>query len=132
MDLAQVRDDLRAVMQAAGYNAYKYIPLDVNKYPAAFSGVPSTMAKLTLTRWQITLPLTLLFNSASPEDAQRRLDVALTPGTADSVYDALTTLTRTTGAAWTSLKFVGAGNVRTVKIGNGNALACDITLELTG
>ncbi len=132
MDIAQIRDDLATVMQAKGFAANSFVKPDPAALPGAMSGIPQEMVPLTLRKWRMVLPVTLLFAIDDPEDAQRRLDAALSPGGSDSVYDALQDSALTAGAAWESIRWVKADNVRTVSVGEALALAIDVTLEVTG
>lgn len=128
MDLAAIREDLAAILQDVGFNSTSFVQPDPSGLPAMFSGLPQSMIPLTLRKWVVTLPVTLLFSIADVQDAQRRLDTALSPGVDGSVYDALHA---ESGCSWESLRWVAADNVRTVLVGETHALACDITLELT-
>lgn len=130
MDLANIREDLALVLQSVGFAAASYVPNDSQSFPAAFAGVPTDMVPRTTTKWVVTLPLTLLFNLADGQDAQRRLDVALSPGADNSVYDALLSATKTGLASWESCRWLSAGNVRAVTVGQAQALACDVNLEI--
>jgi hypothetical protein len=129
MDIAAIREDLAHVMQAAGYNSTSYVNPDPSGLPAMFSGLPTSMVPLTTRKWVMTMPVTLLFSLADAQDAQRRLDTALSPGVTGSVYDALKDAT---GCSWDSLRYVNADDVREVVLGESRALACDITIEITG
>lgn len=140
MDVAQIREDLAVVMQAVGFQANSFVHPDPSALPGAMSGLPVDQTPLTLRKWRITLPLTLLFSVADPEDAQRLLDHALSPGYGNpgnandvgSVYDALHDPALTAGASWESVRWEKADNIRTVMVGEAKALACDVTLVFTG
>lgn len=131
VDLAQVRSDLATVMSTVGFNTYSYVMQDPQNYPAAFAGIPTSFERLSLGRWKFTLPLTMLFSIADPQDAQRRLDNALSPGQTNSVYDAIQYADKTGLAAWSSIAWVKGGNPREVTIGKTMAFAYDIELSLT-
>lgn len=131
VDLAQIREDLAVVMQSVGFNTFSYVMQEPGSYPAAFAGIPTSFERLSLGRWKLRLPLTMLFSIADPADAQRRLDDALSPGKAGSVYDAIQYADQTGMASWTSVAWVAGRNPREVTIGKTMAFAYDIDLEIT-
>ncbi len=132
VDLAQIREDLASsVLQPCGFNSFSYVFQDPNGFPAAFAGIPTSFDRLSLGRWRIALPLTLLFSIADPDDAQRRLDDALSPGNPKSIYDAIVAADKTGLAAWASIAWVRGHNPREVSIGKSMAFAYDIDIELT-
>jgi threonine dehydrogenase-like Zn-dependent dehydrogenase len=130
MDLHGIRTDLAAILAPLGYQSYAYLPDDPQVLPAAVVGVPAAIEYgMTLgSTVAVEIPLTLVFSMTSVQDAQARMDAALSTGVTGSVIDAL----RTTGSTyWNgSVRVTGAGPVGTVAVGSSNALAVTLTLSL--
>jgi hypothetical protein len=74
-------------------------------------------------------PVAIVASAANAEDAQARLDAAISVGGVEgSLPDAFK------GAAsppWRSLRYTGAENTRVVTVGASEALAVDLLLEIT-
>lgn len=135
MDLHAIRCDLATVYRKTlGFNAFEYVLSDTVIFPAMVAGLPDDLVRIAKSRWQVTLPVTMLFSLADDGDAQARLDTALSAGNAGAVYDALNATDIATvlghAPAWESLRWLRGGNAREVTVGESRAFAFDIDLEL--
>lgn len=132
MDLRALREDLTAVAEAAGFNAWSYVPDDPQDLPAAVVGGIQEMNRLNQHVTQIKLGISFIANAADPVDATARLDLALSTGNAESFIDMLDSVGTEDGPAWSSVRFDSAGPYTSIDLpGGGTALGVEIVLQLT-
>jgi hypothetical protein len=129
MNLHQIRLDLSAALSDLGWNSYAYLPDDISVFPAAAVRVPTAITYNSAGGGvsTITLPVTLLVSRANAQDAQQRLDLALSTGNPESVTDALRAVTE---PSWRALQPTGVSNFGSTQLGNTSVLAADLNLEL--
>jgi hypothetical protein len=135
LDLRAVREALGLAAGAAGFNAWDYMPDDVQNLPAAVVGAPREMEALTLTRWRLQLPVTFYVSSANPKDANERLDRALSIGLEDEDevprLSFLDTLADAIEPPWKTARFVSAQTSRYTMPGNSVAWGTEVLVEVT-
>lgn len=131
MDIPAIRAALVALLADKGLNAYPTL-VAAPVLPAVVVSVPSEITyRVTLRLDQLDIPLVVLASMAETDDAQARLDAALSRGTDGSIIDAVSdAIASPSGTAWQSIRCTGATNFRRVSIGQGEALAADLTLEI--
>lgn len=129
MNFAAIRSDLATVLTGLGFTAWDYVPGDPVTLPAGIVNPPSeTNYSSTMKGSTAVLAVTLYASLASFEDAQRRLDAALSTGVTGSLVDAVRAAS---ASSWRAARVIGAGAARSVVIGEATALAIDLNLELT-
>lgn len=127
MDVAAIRTDLADACNAAGYNAYSYVPGNVVSLPAAVSGVVEQYEALNAMLNRIELRVRLYVSRASIADAWRQIDAAMSTGVAGSLIDALNELP---DASWRNCHVTGAENVHDETVGTKQTIAVDVLLEI--
>lgn len=134
MDLSALRADLATVAKTAGFNAWSYMPDDPKDLPAAVVAGVRSMSRLTIGgACVVELEVELYVNATDPEDASKRLDLALSLGVGESFLTILEAIDPNLDKpAWRSARFVTAGPYTRVAMpGGGVALSVAVLLELT-
>lgn len=132
MDLRKVRQDIGVVAGESGFNAWDYQPDDPQDLPAAVVGGIQSMKRLNRLTTEVKIDVTFYVNASDPEDAAKRLDLALSVGMPDSFIDMLDSVTVEDGPSWRSIRFNSAGSYMKYQMpGNAVALGVTVTLELT-
>lgn len=127
MNLAQIRIDIAKVLRTLGWNGWNFQPNDLT-FPAAVVKMPTSIAFNTNMGGiaTIELPVQLLVNSAQAEDAQKRLDLALSTGNPESIHDAL----KAAEGAWRGINVTGVTNIGYTTVGNSQPLCVDVTTSI--
>lgn len=134
LDLEAIRKEAASVGVDAGWeNSWDHVPNDVQAYPALVVGVPEeiTYIRTLVGGGTVTLPITVAVSYDDPEDAQRRLDAALSVNVDGSLVNWFFTHV---GVAWSSVEILRGGDYRLVKVGSskdGKALAADLTIKFS-
>lgn len=134
MDLRQLRADISAVAQAAGFNSWDYMPDDPQDLPAAVVGGIKSMERLNRQVTQVQIGVTFYASAADPLDATSVIDRALSIGAAETSFiDLLDDVdVIADGPAWRSARFDHSSEYRLYGMpGGGNALGVEVTLEFT-
>lgn len=126
MNLRSIREALAGVAQGFGFTAYSVL-VENPSPPAVVVGLPDVEYGISLRMSKISIAIIILVNRDDMESSQTVLDAAMSTR-ASSLVDAYNDAA---DSSFKSCRVVGAGNFRTVSIGNASALACDIDLELT-
>lgn len=132
MNLAQLRADLKAVAEAAGFNAWDFVPDDPQDLPASVVGGIQSMVRLNAHVTQVKIGIEFYANHADAKDATRRLDLVLSTGDPNSFIDILDHVEESDGPSWRSIRFDSCGPYTLVTMpGGGSALKVEATYELT-
>lgn len=132
MNLAQLRADLKAVAETAGFNAWDFLPDDPQHLPAAVVGGIHAMVRLNAHVTQVQIGITFYASHADAKDATRRLDLALSTGDPNSFIDIMDAVTESDGPSWRSIRFDSCGAYHLVSMpSDGTALAVETIWELT-
>lgn len=128
MDVHAIRLAIAEICQGIGYNAKHYVPEDAVSYPAAIVGIPRAIDYgESLGLALVTLPVHVACSAASLQDAQRRLDEAVSTTGERSVRAALH---EATNDAWSSIKVLGVEEARLISDGQAQSLAMDVMVEV--
>lgn len=140
MDIAAIRAELADVLaEGTGFGFWDFIPDDVQTYPA---GVVNCPDEITYARTFsggsgfVTVSISVAVSWDDPEDAQRRLDLAMSAGVGTgSLYDYLVAHQ---GVSWAAVEYLRAGNWRLVPAATdekgtviSKALAADLVVKLS-
>jgi len=127
VNVASIRADLVEVCPSM-YVKHAYVPETVKAFPAVIANPPRVVEyRATLGLCRLEIALTVVASSATIEDAQARLDAALSTDGPESVLAAIEGVLST---EWETALVMSIDNVRAVKDGAQTAMSVDIILEI--
>lgn len=128
MNVRAIRTDMAAALSAAGYTGLPAVPDTVPDFPAAIVAPPRAIDfGETLTQASLLIPVTIAVSASDIDDAQRRLDLAVSTGNPESVVDVLN---GTASANWTSIRVDSIEGYRSVTDGAQRAMALDLIVKV--
>ena len=129
-DLTAIRQELADVGAALGYTPWPFVPNDIQQMPAIVVGVPTEIVYGRTFQGgsaTITLPVTIVVDWGSAEDAEQRLNAAVSSGTPGSLFDAYQARV---GVNFKNVNPGTARDWRKATAGESTALAVDLILTV--